>query len=249
MSPGARLVLLPLGTEAVSVLATSVLGDETSETSRELFRITGGNPSLVHEMLGAARTGASGAERLDERDLERLVPPRIVHSVQQRIHGVGGRTDRLAEAVAVLGEAPLPDVARLAALDDGDAVAAADRLAAADILSAGSPLRYVHPILRQALTACIPAARLSLLHARAARLLADVGAPLEQIAPTCRTHCRGPTRGPCHAACGGTTRGARRLPRDRRTTAGACGRRAATARPASRGHLGTRRSPGADPSP
>ncbi|MBW3561352.1 MAG: AAA family ATPase [Actinobacteria bacterium] len=180
---GARLVLSPLGARSVSLLAASVLSNKTDEAlGRQLSTITGGNPFLVREMLAAVRVGSLGSQPADIADLERLVPASIVESVRRRMTVAGDDARSFADALAVLGEASLRDVAGLATLDEAAAVIAADRLAAAGVVSTGPPVRFAHPILRQAVRTQIPAASLSLVHARAARLLSEVGAPLESVA-------------------------------------------------------------------
>jgi DNA-binding CsgD family transcriptional regulator len=69
--------------------------------------------------------------------------------------------------------------ARLAGLDVRDTVEAAEALVAADLVRDGA---FVHPLVRSAVQAAIPAAERAGLHGRAARLLADSGAPPEHVA-------------------------------------------------------------------
>ena len=78
----------------------------------------------------------------------------------------------LAIAVAVLGEdVALHDARLLAELDEESAASALDRLAAADLLAAEQPLRFVHPILREAVYGDLGPAERMRWHARAAQLL------------------------------------------------------------------------------
>lgn len=178
-----RLWPSPLGVPAVSTLAASVLDHRPDDAfCRDLVRLTGGNPFLVHELLRAAREQEPAAEPLGATDLDDLVPARIVAAVQRRLSAIGGHAGQLADAVAVLGETTLRDAARLAELEEADAVTAADGLAAAGMLVAAPTLGFTHPILRRVVAASIPAARLSLMHARAARVLAGVGAQVEHVA-------------------------------------------------------------------
>ena len=172
---GRRLTLGPLGEQAVATLAESTLpsGPDPALCHR-LWHATGGNPFLVREVLSNLTAGGM--------DGELVVPESIGQAVLRRIAAAGAAAVQLADAVAVLGDAPLHQAARLAALDDPDAVTAADRLVAADILATGAALRFAHPILRQAVRSQMPPARRALAHAQAARLLADLGAPLERVA-------------------------------------------------------------------
>jgi len=78
----------------------------------------------------------------------------------------------LAIAVAVLGEdVALHDARLLAELDEESAASALDRLAAADLLAAEQPLRFVHPILREAVYGDLGPAERMRWHARAAQLV------------------------------------------------------------------------------
>ena len=52
----------------------------------------------------------------------------------------------------------------------------------AEILRADEPLGFVHPLVRDAVYGELPAARRGLEHARAARLLATLGASPERVA-------------------------------------------------------------------
>lgn len=180
---GVRLVLSPLGARSVSLLAASAVPEGAAEAlGRQLSTITGGNPFLVREMLAAVGVSSPGSPPATVVDIERLVPASIVESVQQRITVAGENAQQFADALAVLGEAPLSEVAGLAQLDEAGAVTAADRLAAAGVVSTRPSVRFAHPILRQAVKTRLPAARVSLMHAKAARLLSEAGAPLETVA-------------------------------------------------------------------
>lgn len=174
-----RLLLSPLGPEAVLEMARFVLGAEPDETFvHELQRVTGGNPFLVTELLAQARMEGSASGSIE---LTGQVPDRVTQSVQQRITACGDSAVRLAEAVAILGEGYLRDVARLASLDLAEAGVAADRLAAVHVLTVGRRLRFSHPLLRQAVVDRIPHSQRRLAHDKAGRVLADVGAPPEEI--------------------------------------------------------------------
>ncbi|MGH3523021.1 MAG: hypothetical protein ACRDU4_09360, partial [Mycobacterium sp.] len=90
---------------------------------------------------------------------------------------------RLARAVAVLGEGSgLRLAAALAELTIDAAAGAADALVTAELLAAGRPFRFVHPLVRSAVYEQIPSGSRSQAHARAAQLLASEGIEPEQIA-------------------------------------------------------------------
>src|SRR5207244_84968 len=89
----------------------------------------------------------------------------------------------VARAVAVLEEAA--ELRWVAALtgEEEDAVARATAdLARSDILEPELPLRFVHPLVRDAVLFDIGQAERTLEHGRAARVLADAGAAPELVA-------------------------------------------------------------------
>jgi DNA-binding CsgD family transcriptional regulator len=90
---------------------------------------------------------------------------------------------RLARALAVLGDgADTRGAAALAGLDRVAAGSAADALAAAGIIEAGRPLHFIHPVVRNAIYADLPAGERAAAHERAARILADEHAEPERVA-------------------------------------------------------------------
>jgi len=78
--------------------------------------------------------------------------------------------------------ADLSAVAALADLDETRAAAAVAELAGAEIVRAEPPLGFVHPVVGAAVRRDVPLGERELQHGRAARLLADAGAPVEQVA-------------------------------------------------------------------
>jgi hypothetical protein len=246
---GIRLVLSPLGARSVTRLVTAALPAEAAEgLARRLFAVTGGNPFLLHEMLVAVEVDASGPRAVDIADLERRVPNLIVGSVQQRIAAAGLDAQRFADALAVLGAANLRDVAGLATLDDTTAVTAADRLATAGVVSTGPPVRFAHPILRQAVRSQLPSASRSLMHAHAARLLSEGERSSRhgRCPPARGAPAPGPVGGHHPGGCCQAPAAAR-IARHRRAAAGQGGRRTTTLAAAVRGHARLGRSAGTDP--
>jgi len=77
--------------------------------------------------------------------------------------------------------AALRHAAALAGADLADAAAAADRLAGIGVFAPGTPLRFVHSIVRTAVHHDIPEAARGLRHAEAARLLAAEGADADAV--------------------------------------------------------------------
>ena len=84
--------------------------------------------------------------------------------------------------MAILGDgAALRHAAVLAGADLADAAAAADRLPGIGVFAPGTPLRFVHSIVRTAVHHDIPEAARGLRHAEAARLLAAEGADADAV--------------------------------------------------------------------
>ncbi|MGI8660008.1 MAG: ATP-binding protein [Thermoleophilaceae bacterium] len=171
-----RLSLAPLSRHATDRIMCGALDDPAEEFCAACHAVTGGNPFLFKELLKAladadvAPTGAA-APRVHE-----LGPKSISEAVVARLDRLPAAAHALARAAAVLGtRAPLRHAAALAGLDESSASAAADALAAVEILD-GRPLEFVHPVVRAAIYSDLPAANRALRHRRAARLLADEGA-------------------------------------------------------------------------
>src|SRR5215831_5044690 len=172
VSPGA------LSREAVGALWSGAFGTAPGEgLAGACHAVTGGNPFLVRELIETLRAdgtdpGGAGAERVAG-----LGPRSVAQQVALRVARLGPAAGRLARAAAILGdEAALRNAAALAGIGLADAAAAADRLAGIGVLEPGTPLRFVHSIVRMAVHDDIPQAERGLRHAEAARLLAAEGA-------------------------------------------------------------------------
>jgi len=105
----------------------------------------------------------------------------VSRTVLLRLARLPAPTPTVARAVAVLGEQPgLPAIAALAEVSEAEAAEAIDALVRAEILRPDEA--FVHPLVRDAVYGELPAARRGLEHARAARLLFELGASPERIA-------------------------------------------------------------------
>jgi DNA-binding CsgD family transcriptional regulator len=176
--------LSPLGADGVGVLLRSELGDRVDASLIEVCReVTGGNPFYLHALLRAlAEEGELSASDLARR-ARSLVPEAVARSLRVRVGRVGRQSAALARAVAVLGDdVPLRHAAILADLSIAQASRAADALASAGILLAQEPLRFFHPLVRQAIEQDIPASERAGRHLDAARLLYTEGAGVERVA-------------------------------------------------------------------
>jgi class 3 adenylate cyclase/DNA-binding NarL/FixJ family response regulator len=144
---------------------------------------TGGNPFLIGELARELRRKEIEPTAARAASVAELRPDRVAHSLALRVKRSGAAAEALAPAIAVLaGDADLALAGRLANLEPEEAAAGFDRLAREGLLLGALPPRYAHPLLRAA-AADLPApAERARLHARAAGLLEEIGAPVEQIA-------------------------------------------------------------------
>ncbi len=174
----------PLSEDAVGQLVARRLNAEPDRAFREAcHRTTGGNPLLVRQLLNALETDAVRPDAA-HADVVRAIGSRAVSSsVLLRLARLPGEAAAVARAVAILGEgADLAPVAGVAGLDEAQVAAAMAALARAEILRPEPPPGFVHPLVRDAVYQGLPLGERELLHARAARVLRDANASLDQIA-------------------------------------------------------------------
>ena len=174
----------PLSSAGVGELLEARLAQPIEEDAAAVCaRLTGGNPLLVTQV--AAMLGDEGAEPVTVERLEGLGEhaASVAAAVEARLRRLGEEAAALVAACAVLGdEAPTRHAIALAGVEEAEAVAALDRLAAVGVLGAGEPLRFTHPLVRDAVYEAQPHAARARDHARAAALLAAEGADPEQVA-------------------------------------------------------------------
>src|SRR5262249_13198760 len=183
--PAARVLRPgPLGEESVAELVRSDLAGEASDAfCAACEEASGGNPFMLSELLrelSAERSPGGDAEAAGVRE---LAPEAIQRSVLPRLARLSEEARMVARATAILGDdADVREAAALVGLDEPAARQAADDLESAGILETGRPLRFVHPLLRNAVDADLSGAEREDLHRRAARQLLDGGAEPERVA-------------------------------------------------------------------
>jgi DNA-binding CsgD family transcriptional regulator/tetratricopeptide (TPR) repeat protein len=173
----------PLSHLAVQSLLEREFGDESAAALTDASHaVTGGNPFLVSELVTALR---SDGYELDGEAAQRVLdlgPRSVARSVSLRVGRLGRHAGELARAAAILGDGGhLRHAAALARIELPQAALVADRLAEVGLLLPGTRLRFVHAIVRTAVYGDIPAHERSMLHARAAMLLASDGADSDQV--------------------------------------------------------------------
>ncbi|MBV9820023.1 MAG: AAA family ATPase [Solirubrobacterales bacterium] len=193
--PGGSAALLSEVTSAVLVPATLSEGSSREvvrgrlgaradeEFCRACHQATGGNPFYLRELAVAL-----GAERLPlsvdpAGRVRELGAAAIAQGVIVRLARLGCDCERLAGAVAVLAPgSPLRHGAALAGLDPVRAGVAADRLRTVELLDAGDPLSFVHPIVREAVASQLSPSHRAALHLTAARMLLAEDAASDRVA-------------------------------------------------------------------
>jgi DNA-binding CsgD family transcriptional regulator len=180
---GSMVSLAPLSRSGVRELLAREFGTTPAERFAEAcYAVTGGNAFLLRELIQQLRADGIGTGEEDAIRVAALGPRSVARSVALRVARLGPAAGELARAAAVLGDgAQLRHAAALAGVGLPDAAAAADGLAGIGVFEPGTPLRFVHPIVRTAVHEDIPKASRGLRHAEAARLLAAEGADLDAV--------------------------------------------------------------------
>jgi DNA-binding CsgD family transcriptional regulator len=182
-------VLTHLSPRSLSEGATQALLAEVLDSRPDprftsvCHEISGGNPFLLNELARSlADRGieptAGQAERVKE-----LAPERVARSVLLRLEKLSLAAREVARALAILGDdSDLRLVSDLADLDPEIASRAADELRGGAIFDAGASLRFIHPLVRNAVYLDVNVGERARAHDRAARLLRGRRASPEEIA-------------------------------------------------------------------
>ena len=184
----------PLSGPAVAALIGGRLREDADDAFAAACHIaTGGNPLLLGELLKALEAEHVRPDRAHVDLVADLGPRAASRAVLLRLGRLPEVAATVAHALAVLGDgADLSAVAALAGLDEAAAAGAVAALARAEIVRAEPPLAFVHPVVGAAIRLDVPPGERELQHGRAARLLADMGAPVDQVAAHLRA---APARG------------------------------------------------------
>ncbi|MBB4678846.1 ATP-binding protein [Crossiella cryophila] len=155
-------------------LLTNALAEPpTPELVRACHQATGGNPLLARSLA---------MDPAGPRELSRFTSLRFADTVRGWLAGFTEAGRAFAGALAVLGECADPGLlARLTGLDLADCRRAGDHLWQLGLLRPGLPLRWSHPLLREVVYEQLGPRQRDDWHRRAATLLHDDGAPLEQV--------------------------------------------------------------------
>lgn len=149
-----RIELLPLSAEAVRRLASPASGIDPAE----LYRLTGGNPFFVTEVLQAGLANVPAAAR---------------DAVLARAARLSGQARRLVDLAALAGNRVDPALIDL--LEPGAAAALDEVLATGLLCADGARPRFRHEMTRLAIEQGVPVHRRGPIHARILAALADLG--------------------------------------------------------------------------
>ncbi|MFD0385180.1 AAA family ATPase [Streptomyces stramineus] len=180
-----RVLLRGLSADAVTRLTAETFDAAPDPLFADACRdATGGNPALLEALfrvmrLHGLRPDAEAAARIGE-----LAPVEVADTLLPRYDRAYPGAAEVLEAAAVLdGSATTGLVARLPRLDKLRAADVVDSLVRAGVLTdTGAAVRFTRPLVRAAVLARIPPSRRDVLHARAAELLHEAGAPAEEAA-------------------------------------------------------------------
>jgi class 3 adenylate cyclase/DNA-binding CsgD family transcriptional regulator len=173
-----------LSAPSVAELVQQELGADADDAfCLACYQATGGNPLLLRELLRTLAGEDVAPVAASVSIVERLAPDAVTRSVRLRLGRLTAEAARLARVVAVLGDrAEREQAAALAGLERRQVAPAAAALARVDLLQPEPPFSFVHPLVRNAVYETIPSQEREAEHARAAELLAELGAPPEQVA-------------------------------------------------------------------
>ncbi len=179
-----RLTPRALSLAGTDALLAEQLGQAPEATfTATCHEVSGGNPFLLCELARTLATEQIAPAVGEAPRLRELAPERVSRTVQVRLARLSAAAQAVARAVVVLGDdADGRLVAELAELDESVVARAADELRAAAILGADATLRFIHPLVRTALDAELPAGKRAAAHARVVELLRARDASAQRLA-------------------------------------------------------------------
>jgi DNA-binding CsgD family transcriptional regulator len=174
----------PLSGAAVGAMIGERLDHPVDDRFQEACRrATGGNPLLLSQLLSALTTEGTLPTASEARVIDDIGPRAVSRTVLLRVARLAPEAGAVARAVAILGDGTDVDaITTLTGVESSAVARATGELARAEILRSGTPLGFIHPLVRDVIYQDVPPAERQLLHASAAKLMRDRGAPAEQVA-------------------------------------------------------------------
>ncbi len=166
----------PLSRAASRELVSAALPSADDEFADACWRMTEGNGFLLGELVAAIEAEGWRPTAANAKRIGTLAPEPVLRAVAVRLMRLSDDSAGVARAVSILGDdAQLRHVAALTGREPARVAAAADALAAGDILRPAGPgvLRFAHPLLASAVYADVGSGERAALHRRAAEILRD----------------------------------------------------------------------------
>jgi DNA-binding CsgD family transcriptional regulator len=186
-SGGTILSLGPLPSEHLPGLVAHAVGARPGPRLAEEVRAAGGNPLYVRELAQAlVREGKvtvdAGVAELAAESTHPRVPESLAAVIAERLSALPAETVTVLRWAAVLGqEFRATDLELVTGRSAADLAGVLDLAVAMSVVTeADAKLAFRHGLVRQQLYEGVPPARL--LHSQTARVLAEAGAPAEQVA-------------------------------------------------------------------
>ncbi len=174
-----------LSREAGRQMICAALPDADDAFADAVWRMTEGNAFLLGELVGAVQAEGWAPTAENAPRIGTLAPEAVLRAVAVRLMRLSDDAAGVARAVAVLGgDAHLRHVAALTGRHPDRVAAAADALAASEILRPIDPgvLAFAHPLLASAVYADVGTGERAALHRRAAEILHDEDVAPERVA-------------------------------------------------------------------
>jgi DNA-binding CsgD family transcriptional regulator len=173
-----------LGQASVATLARERLGVEPDPAFTAALQTgSGGNPLYLVALLDALRREGTSPTAAQAPHVLELGPEAVSRGVASRLARLHDDSTELLRAAAILGDrTELPLAAALAGVAPRAALSAASALVSADLLRHENPVEFTHPVVRSAVLEEMTADERTHAHHRAAEILLERGARLEQAA-------------------------------------------------------------------
>ncbi|WP_406002985.1 AAA family ATPase [Streptomyces sp. NBC_00829] len=181
-------VLIPVGPltdSQASELVSSLVGEATDASLRNLAAAASGNPLYLREMADVlVHERESGARAGPVTAVADGAPASLTAVITRRLGFLPSQVLELLRAAAMFGhEFTVADVAAMLGTSPVSLLAGLDYARNAGVVVESGPLlRFRHPLIHRALRDSMPSALRVALHRQAAEALARGGAPAERVA-------------------------------------------------------------------
>jgi DNA-binding CsgD family transcriptional regulator len=167
-------------TQAIVRVATG--GRASDELCAAIWTASGGNPLYLTELLRAIGLDELALAGVDPAALVVAGVDAIAPRVVARVRGLDPHALGFAQALAVLGDGcALRHAAAIGEVELAEATRLAAGLARLEVLAGDDPLRFIHPVVRDAVDASLGSDERDAMHRAAARLLHADAAPPGQV--------------------------------------------------------------------